>query len=246
MPITGSAPNKTYTRTVDGHTGSDCWQQNDAAKVGVFSADFDEHDEDMAVAIRAMWMRDGGNQPTANLPMNSFKLTGLGDATAAGQCTTYGQVVGVLNAPSGTSLLCFDAAAPTGWTIDTSFTDCAVRIHTTGGGTGGTVGFTTAFASKTPTGTVGGHTLTTSELPSHTHSVTDPGHRHIYQKPVEGYGTNGGTPFQKTAVGDYTDYVGTGISIQNTGGGGSHNHGLTMDAINLAVKYMNGIKIIKD
>ena len=83
MPITGTAPNKTYTRTDGTRTGTNTWAQADAAGVDILSADHDTHDEDVATALRTMWMRDGGNQPTADIPMGGYKITGLGDATAA-------------------------------------------------------------------------------------------------------------------------------------------------------------------
>lgn len=83
MPITGTAPNKTYTRTDGTRTGTNTWAQADAAGVDILSADHDTHDEDVATALRTMWMRDGGNQPTADMPFGGYKATGVGDATAA-------------------------------------------------------------------------------------------------------------------------------------------------------------------
>jgi hypothetical protein len=92
MPITGSGTSKTFTRTVDGYTGSDCIQQMDAAKPGILSTDMDETMEDMATGIRAMIMRDGGNLPLADLPMNSYKHTGVGNASARTNYAAAGQV----------------------------------------------------------------------------------------------------------------------------------------------------------
>jgi len=103
MPITGSAPNKTFTRTVDGLTGSDCWQQLDAAKPGILSVDADEHDEDIATALRVMWQRDGGNQPTADLPLNSQKFTGVGNAAARTQFASAAQIADGALIYAGTS-----------------------------------------------------------------------------------------------------------------------------------------------
>lgn len=84
----------------------------------------------------------------------------------------------------------YQASAPTGWTKVTAHNDKALRLVSgTGGGFGfgGTSGaggnsFTTvfpntnqtvnvSFSSNVPvTGTVGGHTLTVSEIPDHTHN----------------------------------------------------------------------------
>lgn len=57
--------------------------------------------------------------------------------------------------PSGTVLLFYQAAAPTGWTQVTSQNNKALRVVSgTGGGTGGSVAFTTAFTSQSVAGTV--------------------------------------------------------------------------------------------
>lgn len=80
----------------------------------------------------------------------------------------------------------FEASAPTGWTKLTTHNNKALRVVSgTGGGfgSGGTSGpggspFTTIFNPSIPlsgtvpiSGTVGGHTLIESELPSHAHGA---------------------------------------------------------------------------
>jgi len=99
----------------------------------------------------------------------------------------------------------------------------------TGGGASGT-GAPTGGAALTAValaGWFGSNTvvLDTSMIPSHSHGVTDPGHTH---------GQNGGTggPSQTRLTSDThdtptnsvdnTDSSTTGISIDNTGGGGAH------------------------
>lgn len=96
--------------------------------------------------------------------------------------------------PSGTRLVFAQTAAPTGWTKDTvNYNNHALRVVTGAASTGGTVDFTTAFASQavsgtnasttatnnsyTPagsvgvsvSGTVGSTTLDGNTLPSHNH-----------------------------------------------------------------------------
>ena len=74
-------------------------------------------------------------------------------------------------------------------------------------------------------------TLGTSELPSHSHSVTDPGHQH--NTSVTGtklFPAAGGTTFSYGGAGTYPGTVftmsnaNTGISIANTGSGGAHEN----------------------
>jgi trimeric autotransporter adhesin len=58
--------------------------------------------------------------------------------------------------PSGTVMLFAQTAAPTGFTKNTTTGDnSALRVTTGTASTGGSVAFTTAFASQTPTGSVG-------------------------------------------------------------------------------------------
>lgn len=147
---------------------------------------------------------------------------------------------------TGTRMIFAQNAAPTGWSKDTSnYNQHAMRIVTgTGGGTGGTVNFTSAFTSQAVAGSVsitgisgsaGNTTLSTPQIPSHTHSYTraSPG----------GAGGKGGGTGQAAAT--------TG----STGGGGSHNHPFSFSsgsatfsgsAIDLAVKYLDVITATKD
>ena len=132
---------------------------------------------------------------------------------------------------AGTKMVFNQTAAPTGWTKSTSANDVALRLVTgsvgTGGsvavGTGGSVAFETAFASQT----VSVHTLTTSEIPAHTHTVLH------YEQDGGGAewtwaGPNASAPHTTTT--------------SSTGSGGSHGHG----SINLDVSYVDVIIATKD
>lgn len=145
---------------------------------------------------------------------------------------------------AGTVIVFGQTAAPTGWTKITTNNNAALRIVSGAASSGGSVDFTTAFASQavsgtigntTSTGTVGSTTLSTAQIPSHTHTYDGP------TSGVPEFDGNGG------AFGSRTSGA--------TGGGGSHNHSLTMDphthsftgtAINLAVKYVDVIFASKD
>jgi microcystin-dependent protein len=67
------------------------------------------------------------------------------------------------------------------------------------------------------------HTLTTAELASHAHAITDPGHNHTGGASFPGGGTTipggtGGPQLNTPNTGNST----TGITINNAGGGGAH------------------------
>ena len=147
---------------------------------------------------------------------------------------------------SGTVMLFAQTAAPTGWTKNTSTGDnTALRLVTGTASTGGSVAFTTAFASQTPSGSVsvsgsaGNTTLSTPQIPSHAHR----GNAFLYGGPT---GVTGTSPNRAPATFD-------GIASEPIGGGGSHNHPLTIssstfsgNAINLAVSYVDVIRATKN
>lgn len=71
-----------------------------------------------------------------------------------------------LNAPSATTMLFVQTAAPTGWTKGSSLDDYALRLVSGTVSTGGSTAFTSVFASRT---------ITTTEMPTHAHSFSDSG-----------------------------------------------------------------------
>lgn len=162
---------------------------------------------------------------------------------SSGQVSASGIQSGVI-LPSGTVSLYYQSAAPTGWTQVTSLNDYALRIvSTTGGGTGGTTAFSTVFANQTPTisggtlsATIGATTLTTAQIPSHTHPV-----------PTD-IGCGLGSINRVSGPAFPAD-----ITSGATGGGGSHTHSfsgsvgaITSSAITLNVRYANIILCSKN
>lgn len=147
---------------------------------------------------------------------------------------------------SGTVMLFGQTSAPTGWTKDTTnYNNSGLRVVTGTASTGGSVDFTTAFASQTPSGTVsvsgsaGATTLSTPQIPSHSH------YTNLLSK---GQGT---PPFTNTH--DVSSPGVSGLNTASTGGGGSHSHPFSVssstfsgNAINLAVKYVDVIRASKD
>ena len=131
--------------------------------------------------------------------------------------------------PAGTAMLFVQTAAPTGWTKSTTHNDKALRIVSGAASSGGSVAFTTAFASQAVSGTVGNTTLTTTQIPSHTHS--------------QNIGGTSGSVFS-IQCGSGPSFTAT--TTGSTGGGGSHNHSFSGTAINLAVQYVDVIIATKD
>jgi hypothetical protein len=149
--------------------------------------------------------------------------------------------------PTGTVLIFAQTSAPTGWTKNTSTgNNSALRVVTGTASTGGTVPFTTAFASQTPAGSVsintaglsaGATTLSTTQIPSHSHTLS-------FKNSGEygGSGLSGGVANQPN------------LNTGSTGGGGSHSHSIsgsatgsfTGTAIDLAVQYIDVIRATKD
>ena len=129
---------------------------------------------------------------------------------------------------ANTSMIFNQASAPTGWTKQTgaALANTAMSIVTgTGGGTGGSTSYFSSFLATTDksapaqpttgsvTGTVGGHTLSTPEIASHTHDI----------RPWVGGGSTGPNFIHYRANSD-PGPVPPVMNATNTGGGGSHAH----------------------
>lgn len=196
---------------------------------------------------------------TINMSTGAVDMTG--DLNVDGNFTTGGTLLGF---PTGTKMLFQQTAAPTGWTKDTTHNNKALRVVTGTASSGGSVAFTTAFASKgvsgsigstTVTGTVQNHTLTTAEIPAHTHGPgtltisgsTNTTGAHTHNTRFFAGTTSGGSDAPggannnaneteaTTSAGDHSHTVsGTvnGGATASAGSGGAHNHGLSMNSHN--------------
>ena len=137
------------------------------------------------------------------------------------------------------SLMLFQqSTAPTNWTKQTTHDNKALRVVSGTATPGGSTAFTSVFASRTPAGTVsvsggsvGNTTLSTPQIPSHTHYVENQG--------------NGG---QRVIGNPTSPFVGGGNPSGATGGGGSHTHPFTVGsgsfvgtAQDFAVQYVDVI-----
>jgi hypothetical protein len=135
--------------------------------------------------------------------------------------------------PSGSKTVWFQAVAPVGWTQITTYTGgYAMRVVSgVGGGTGGSVNFTTAFTAQAVTGSNSAVTLTTAQMPAHGHVYESTSYEGSVQTSASWINSVGNRN-QRTS--------------QNTGGGGSHNHTFTGTAIDLTVKYIDMLLASKD
>jgi hypothetical protein len=174
-----------------------------------------------------------GVSQVATADITDFARTLLDDPDAVTMRNTLGAAGQAF--PAGTSMIFFNASAPVGWTHVTGGIDHALRV-VSGGGVGGTYGgsgntFTNAFKSHSVTGTVGTTTLTTAQMPWHTHAVSS-------ARKGTASGFDGGY-FLHTLDG-------LNATTQGSGGGGGHNHSFSGTAINLSVFYLNVIVATKN
>ena len=128
---------------------------------------------------------------------------------------------------SGTSLPCFNAAAPTGWTKQATHNDKALRlVNGSGGGSGGVTAFSTVFAASRSTDP---YTLLIADLALHTHTPAAGVSNFVGD--VGTYGAGAGSTIGRFG----------GTAAGPAGGGGAHSHGMQMQ-----VAYVDMIQINKD
>jgi microcystin-dependent protein len=141
---------------------------------------------------------------------------------------------------AGTKMIFNQTSSPTGWTKDAvSNDDSALRVTTGTVGTGGSAGFATAMGTPAVSGSVGltgdlaagnlavsvsgdisDTTLTTSQIPSHTHQfrMTNT------QSSSNNTQSTSNTP-ERAYSGNNQGGFSTGRNLQSSGGtGGAHNH----------------------
>ena len=129
---------------------------------------------------------------------------------------------------AGTAMLFQQTSAPVGWTKQTTHDNKTLRVVTGTASSGGSSSFTSVFTSRTPVGTVGNTTLTTAQMPSHSHSFD------IYDDTFGGFVARGGGTMRGT------------INTTSTGGGSSHTHSFSGTAMDFAVQYVDVIIATKD
>jgi len=163
----------------------------------------------------------------------------------------------IRSVPSGAKMLFRQSTAPMGWTKDTAHNDKALRVVSGSAGSGGSKGLlgvtiTATGAIKTSiSGSVAGHSLTTAQLPAHTHSFS--GNVPVLRGESRSSNVNniGITNIQSASPSSYNF---SGIS-GSTGSGSAHSHsasGLTASStfsgapVNLDIAYVDVIIATKD
>lgn len=146
--------------------------------------------------------------------------------------------------PAGSVMLFYQASAPTGWTQVTTLNDYGLRLVSGAGGTtAGTTAYSTVFTNQTPsfTGAIGtlasaATTLSTSQIPSHTHTFG-----------ISGGASGGFGAYTAIDTGTTIGKLGSGTDNDTgaQGGGTSHSHSLsgvpggTVGTVTLNVRYAN-------
>jgi len=247
----------------------------------VISADATNSTIDVRDARNLVLRVNSGNRLTIASTGMTTLANGLTVSASGAAITGNSSVAGTLtattfsgaweNLPAGTVMLFVQTSAPTGWTKSTAHDNKALRVVSGSASSGGSVAFTTAFASQAVTGTVASYTLTTADIPSHNHSatststssstssVTDPGHTHTANAQTlsggstvqlgGGYSVNNSVTTSSATTGitvATTTSTTTSTTIGNTGGGGGHAHGFSAPNINLAVQYVDVIIATKN
>lgn len=191
---------------------------------------------DMPGALGFFTTADGDSSPTRRAYIDAsgdLTLDHINANTSAQTANVYVDADGKLYKgaqpaafASGTVMLFVQTSAPTGWTKSTTHNDKALRVVSGAASSGGSYTFSSTFAN----GNTGATTLSTAQMPSHTHNAASIGYN----------GNNSGTT-QNTGYYPASDNGVPSAVIWYAGGSGSHTHSLS-----LAVQYVDVIIATKD
>ena len=179
---------------------------------------------------------------TVTLPGSGNFIDSSGNIIAPAFYGNGANLSGIQPFPSGTVLLFAQTSAPTGWTKLTTHNDKILRVVSGTASSGGTNAFSTVMAQTAVAAT----TLTTNQIPVHSHSAytNDPGHAHtlnFYPFAQQNFGSAAANVVNGSGTYAGVNSAVTGVRVKSTsggaaddstswvGGGQSHTHGLTLD-----------------
>lgn len=157
------------------------------------------------------------------------------------------------NFPAGTIMSFQQTAAPTGWTKEVTHDNKALRVVTGAAGNGGSNSFSSVLSASV---NVSGTTLTTNQIPQHTHSFSgntanDGAHTHTFLAPTgETPGSTGAGRTNGTTLSTLTtdaanpathSHFYSGTTNNNVSSNQSHDHNFNLD-----VQYVDLILAAKD
>jgi hypothetical protein len=190
----------------------------------------------------------------------TFQLNGVGSAVTIPQGTralvitdaTNGARVGADNQTefaSGFKMFTSSSVAPTGWTAQAGNANRGIRVAASGGGnTGGSADFTDIFTTRGITGSVGGTAISEAQMAAHQHFVIN----------TDSNSSNNAVTASNYIQDQYAaagsnayDLSGTstpatvGLS-SSKGGGQTHDHTVTINNLNMNLKYLDVLEIQKN
>jgi len=126
---------------------------------------------------------------------------------------------------AGSLMVFFQTSAPTSWVKQTTDNDVALRVVSGTTSPGGSITFSSAFPNSTKpissaitiSGSIGNHTLSTTEIPSHSHPAG------------RGPTASSRTPFPLS-----TTIHNAGGTSGLTGGSGAHSHPFSASPVTLS------------
>lgn len=92
-----------FNRTNGTNTGANLWADDRDAAAKILAARHDIHDQDLADGLTNCLTKDGQTTVTANIPMATFKFTGLGVGSANTDSITLGQAQNAAYTIGGTT-----------------------------------------------------------------------------------------------------------------------------------------------
>ena len=132
---------------------------------------------DMPGSLGFFTTADGASSPTRRAYIDStgdLTLDRINANTSAQTANVYVDANGKLykgaqpsSFPAGTAMLFVQTAAPTGWTKSTTHNDKALRVVSGAASSGGSYTFSSTFVN----GNAGATTLSTAQMPSHSHTL---------------------------------------------------------------------------